>query len=76
MYQDHLGVRNIEIFETVAGAEMEALGYQLDTTHRRVFTNFDIAYTAHSRCCEERYGEWIRDLKESGSEQGLKPPGK
>ena len=42
MYKDYLGFKNIEIFESVAWAEMKALGYPLVTSDRRLFTNFDI----------------------------------
>ena len=47
-YRNDLGVRNIEIFESVAWAEMEALGYPLDSTHEKTFTNLDIRlYRTH-----------------------------
>lgn len=42
MYRKTLGIKNIEIFESVAWAEMEALGYPLDSTHKKSFTDFDI----------------------------------
>lgn len=42
MYKDHLGVKNVEIFESVAWAEMDALGYPLDTSHGKTFTHLDI----------------------------------
>jgi hypothetical protein len=41
-YKDGLGLRNIEIFESVAFAEMEALGYPLDTAHQRTFSPADV----------------------------------
>jgi len=41
-YKDRLGFKNIEIFESVAWAEMEALGYRLDSTHKKRFTRWDI----------------------------------
>ena len=41
-YKDNLGVKNIEIFESVAWREMEALGYPVDSSHKITFTDFDI----------------------------------
>ncbi len=42
MYRDNLSARNLEIFESVAWAEMEALRYPLVSTRKRAFTHFDI----------------------------------
>src|SRR5262245_10028974 len=42
MYRHHLGAKNIEIFESVAWAEMEALEYPLDSTYRKTFSHFDL----------------------------------
>ena len=41
-YKKNLGAKNIEIFESVAWKEMEALGYSLDTQHEKKFTDFDM----------------------------------
>jgi sulfotransferase family protein len=41
-YKSNLGAKNIEIFESVAWGEMETLGYQIDSPHKRIFTDFDI----------------------------------
>lgn len=41
-YKYNLGVKNIKIFESVAWREMEALGYPVDSSHKRTFTDFDI----------------------------------
>lgn len=41
-YKKNLGAKNIEIFESVAQKEMEELGYSLDSSHKRKFTDFDI----------------------------------
>lgn len=42
MYRKSLGSRNIEIFESVAWAEMEALGYAPESTHKKTFTRLDV----------------------------------
>ena len=41
-YKDDLGVGDTAIFESVAFAEMEALGYPLDTAHQRIFSPVDV----------------------------------
>jgi len=41
-YKSSLGAKNIEIFESVAWGEMKALGYSVESSHKRTFTNFDI----------------------------------
>jgi hypothetical protein len=43
-YRDNLGMKNIEIFESVAWAEMEALGYPLDSAHKKTFTCLDTRF--------------------------------
>jgi len=41
-YKSSLGAKSIEIFESVAWGEMEALGYPVDSSQKRTFTDFDI----------------------------------
>lgn len=41
-YKSALGMKNVEIFESVAWEEMQALGYETDTSHNRTFTGIDI----------------------------------
>ncbi|CAH1385737.1 sulfotransferase family protein [Candidatus Nitrotoga sp. M5] len=41
-YKDNLGVKNIEIFESVAWDEMEMLEYPIDSLNKKSFTDFEI----------------------------------
>jgi len=64
MYRDNLGVKNIEIFESVAWAEMEALGYPLDSTHKKTFTHFDIHWYRTMAFLRKQF--WSMDPRAEG----------
>jgi hypothetical protein len=64
MYRKNLGIRNIEIFESVAWAEMEALGYPLDSSHKKLFTHFDIRLYRTIALLRQKF--WSMDPRREG----------
>ena len=64
MYRHHLGAKNIEIFESVAWVEMEALEYPVDSTHRKTLTHFDLQLYRVSALLRQKF--WNMDPRPEG----------
>jgi len=63
-YRDGLGARSVEIFESVAAAEMEALGYPLDSSHEKTFAPSEIRWYRTIACVRKQF--WGMDPRGEG----------
>ena len=72
VYKSNLGLKNIEIFESVAWAEMNALGYKVDTSHKRTFTDFDIRIFQAIRTVRRKFWSLDPEMRHVEVEPGLR----